>query len=77
MHRDSIVISVYKYVLLSFLFVVGCSLDEMFIRQHDGAVELIRQPTMPASYHHDADDQLAEGLELTAQGHINRRISET
>lgn len=52
------------------------SLDEVLIRQHDGAVELVRQTTVSATDHHDADDELAKGLELAAERHVDRRVAE-
>lgn len=49
----------------------------MFIRQHDGPVQLIRKTTVTPSNHHDANHNLAKSVELAAEGHVDGGVAET
>lgn len=49
----------------------------LLIRQHDGAVDRVRQATVASSDHHGTDDELAKGAEHAAQRRHHGRVTET
>lgn len=42
--------------------------DESIRRKEDCPVHLVRQASVPPANHHEADDDLAEDVELSAEG---------
>lgn len=64
---------------LSFLWrvVISMMIDKVFPRENNGAIDLIRQSTVTASDHHEANNEFAEGIELSTEGCIDSRIPKT
>jgi hypothetical protein len=60
-----------------FLYFVTVPVSDLLIRQHNGAVNRIRQTTMASSDHHGTDDELAKGAKHAAQRRHHGWITET
>lgn len=46
-------------------------------RENNGPIDAIRQPTMPASNHHETDNEFAECSKLPGEGSIVSWIAQT
>lgn len=52
-------------------------IDEVLARENNRTIDTIRQSTMPASNHHEANDEFAKGIEFSRQGGIDGGIAKT
>lgn len=52
-------------------------IDKVFTRESNGPIDLVRQSTVTASNHHEANNEFAKNVELPREGCIVSRIPKT